>query len=741
MKFLLKTSFLTLALLFSKSVLADVPLVYSEENTGTSCKAPPLPNPQQCPNVPKLPDPFEWSDGSGKVKNMSDWECRRNEIKAEIENYELGKKPPPPQSVKATYSGGTLTVVVNDKGGSLTLTSKLNVPSGSGPFPIIIGMNSGTGSLGGNLFQGFIQVPFMHDQTAKYAMSGQKDTNAPFYKLYPDLRQAGDYIAWSWGVSRLIDGLDQVKEQINADMAHIGVTGCSYAGKMAMFAGAFDERIALTMAQESGGGGINSWRVSDTIGNVEKIDNTNYSWFMQSLKTNFGNNRAGRLPYDHHEAIAMVAPRAFFAFGNPDYEWLGDKSGYTSAMAALEVWKAMGVEDRFGFNFSGGHTHCQAHQTQNSDVQKFIDKFLRGKSDVNTSNVLNSSVKNDVDSWISAWKGHKIDTSDAGSGSAPSTQPAQPAQPDEPASSSQPTEPTQPEQPSTESGPSTEPEQPSTEPDQSSQSHSGGGFDGGFGGGAPGGGMDFGGGFGGGAPGGGMDFGGGFGGFGGGAPGGGFGGFGGGAPGGGMDFGGGFGGFGGGAPGGGFGGFGGFGGGAPGGGFGGFGGAPGGGMDFGGFGGFGGGAPGGGFGGFGGMDFGGFGGFGGGAPGGGFGGFGGFGGGAPGGGFGGGAQPFQFFDKPKEEDEEDHSNHSNHSNHSTKSKHSHRTKKITKTKVLTKPKQSSQETPKPIKTNDDACWSKKLGFSCCKDNSTVYFTDENGSWGVEDGKWCGIVEN
>jgi hypothetical protein len=31
--------------------------------------------------------------------------------------------------------------------------------------------------------------------------------------------------------------------------------GCSYADKMALFAGAFDERIALTIAQESGGGG------------------------------------------------------------------------------------------------------------------------------------------------------------------------------------------------------------------------------------------------------------------------------------------------------------------------------------------------------------------------------------------------------------------------------------------------------------------------------------------------------
>ena len=424
----MKLSFASIGLILVaafKASAADVPLVYSVENTGASCKAPPLPNPSQLPNVSKLPDPFSWSDGSGRVKTLADWECRRNEIKAEIENYELGKKPNPPQSIKATYSGGTLTVVVNDNGGSLTLTSKLSVPSGSGPFPVIIGMNSGTGSLGGNLFSGFIQVPFNHDQCAQYSMNGQKNTNAPFYRMYPNLKQAGDYIAWSWGVSRLIDGLEKVKDQIHADLSHIGVTGCSYAGKMALFAGAFDERIALTIPQESGGGGINAWRVSDTIGNVEKIDNTNYSWFMQALKNNFGSNRAGKLPYDHHEAIAMIAPRAFFTMGNPDYEWLGDKSGYTSAMAAYEVWKAMGVEDRFGFNIVGGHMHCSAAGSQNNDVSKFIDKFLRGKN-VNTSNILSSSVSNDYNSWISAWKGYKIDVSAASTPKPTTTKTIQP---------------------------------------------------------------------------------------------------------------------------------------------------------------------------------------------------------------------------------------------------------------------------------------------------------------------------
>jgi hypothetical protein len=388
------------------SVQAQVPFVYTEENTGKECKKPQLPEPSNLKKVDKLPNPFEWSDGSGKIKSLEEWKCRRAEIKAEIEKYEIGTKPETAK-VEATYNGGVLKVVISDNGQSATLSSNLKVPSGSGPFPIIIGMNSPTGSLDSSLFSDFIQVPFLHDQVAKYSMNGQKDTSATFYKMYPDLKNNGDYSAWAWGVSRLIDGLEQVIDKINGDLSKIVVTGCSYAGKMALFSGAFDERIALTIAQESGGGGINSWRVADTIGNVEKIANTNYSWFMQYLKNNF-NGKANMLPYDHHELIGMIAPRAFLAFGNPDYEWLGDPAGYVSVMAAHEIWKAMGVGDRFGFDFAAGHMHCSAAKSQTDAVKAYVDKFIRGKDGKQSLDGHPGNI--DASSWYSDWAGYKLDS-------------------------------------------------------------------------------------------------------------------------------------------------------------------------------------------------------------------------------------------------------------------------------------------------------------------------------------------
>jgi len=39
-----------------------------------------------------------------------------------------------------------------------------------------------------------------------------------------------------------------------------------------------------------------------------------------------------------------------------------------------------------------------------------------------------------------------------------------------------------------------------------------------------------------------------------------------------------------------------------------------------------------------------------------------------------------------------------------------------------------------------SCWSKALGYECCKNSCNVVYTDEDGDWGVENNEWCGIPE-
>jgi hypothetical protein len=392
------------------NLFAQIPLVYPVENTGAaSCKAPPLPSFSQLPVIEPLPDPFMWSDGRGRSTSFSDWECRRNEIKAEIENYEIGTKPSRPQNITASYTPGvgtatgTLTVNVTVNGKTLTLTSQVALPTGAGPFPAIIGMNSLSGSIPASVFTGrnIARIQYNHNQVTAY---GNPQLTDPYYQLYPDqnLDNAGQYSAWAWGVSRIIDGLELVQASLPVDLKHLGVTGCSYAGKMALFSGAFDERIALTIAQESGGGGAPAWRVSETLGAVEKLGATDYRWFKDDMRQFAGTNVA-KLPHDHHELMAMIAPRALLVTGNTDFEWLANPAAYVSARATHEVYKTLGIGDRFGFYIDGGHNHCAVPATQVPAVQAFVDKFMVGDASVNTDITVNPYPQTDYQRWYKWW--------------------------------------------------------------------------------------------------------------------------------------------------------------------------------------------------------------------------------------------------------------------------------------------------------------------------------------------------
>ncbi|QDV42658.1 hypothetical protein Enr13x_25070 [Stieleria neptunia] len=57
----------------------DIPLVYEFEQTGSDLPKPVLPDFDQLPTVRPLPDPFAWSNGSGRSTQFEDWARRRAE--------------------------------------------------------------------------------------------------------------------------------------------------------------------------------------------------------------------------------------------------------------------------------------------------------------------------------------------------------------------------------------------------------------------------------------------------------------------------------------------------------------------------------------------------------------------------------------------------------------------------------------------------------------------------------------
>ncbi|SFB71901.1 hypothetical protein SAMN04488494_2349 [Xylanibacter ruminicola] len=363
----------------------QLPLRYQEENTGAAFAKPAMPEASQLPVIKDLPDPLKGVNG------FSDWARRRSEIAALIQHYGIGEKPAvKKENIKARMSGDTLIVDVTVNGQTLTLTSEIRYPkTGKAPYPLMIG--SSMIALPRQLFEDrpIATMNFHEKQVNDYGQWGKHHERGEhnFDRLYPDLKDNGAYSEWAWGFSRLIDGLELLGPEITKiDTKHIGVTGCSYAGKMALYCGAFDERVALTIAQEPGGGGAAAWRYSHLQDSVENLDKTDYHWFLESQLTNFHGDSVYQLPYDQHELCALVCPRALLLLGNSDYKWLADDAMLVSAKAAKKVWERFGIADRMGWSIVGGHGHCQLPECQWPEVLAFIDKFLLGK-DTKTSDI------------------------------------------------------------------------------------------------------------------------------------------------------------------------------------------------------------------------------------------------------------------------------------------------------------------------------------------------------------------
>ena len=425
-----------LVLLCTANSLAQTPpLVYTVENTGAGFPAPVLPDFAHAPINRQLPDPFVFANGT-RDTTWAAFEQHRNEWMQAIYKNEIGVKPDCHDcTITGTYvpttgaatPRGTLTITVTRAGNpnTLTFTAAIVLPGASATcvqpangWPYVVGMGSATGSWPASAFNastaspnGVTAKPAGCAATVVYSLNsittykgGQQTThNAdPFYMLYPEYcagvcnstngfpngSNHGQYAAWSWGISRLIDGI-QIASQgttnpLPLDTGHSAVTGCSYAGKMAMWGGALDERIALSIAQENGGGGAPSWRVSHEVqvqGSVEQINDTDYSWFGSQMHQ-FDSEGIYKMPTDHFQLMAMMAPRAMLQTGDSNYYWLGDLSATFDSMATQKIYENYGIGDRFNYYADTVHAHCVVPAYQQNATQPIINRFMFGTNDV-----------------------------------------------------------------------------------------------------------------------------------------------------------------------------------------------------------------------------------------------------------------------------------------------------------------------------------------------------------------------
>ena len=336
----------------------------------------------------KLPDLFKSFDGTRMTKK-SDWKCRRAELKKAVEKFIHGEKPGPPEKVTGSVSATSIKVHVENGGKTIDFSVAVSMPTGaSGPVPAIIGL--GGGSLDKSIVSGEGVASINYDNNA---MSSESSRSGLFSTIYGSTG-ASAQVGWAWGVSRIIDVLiSEKKEGRNniIDPTGIGVTGCSRLGKGAFTIGAFDERIALGIPQESGTGGVSAFRVVNTAPmgpNGKPAQSLDSAWSEAQgwFGTVFGTNRSkvNTIPADTHSLVAMYAPRGLLILDNSRIGELCATCQHAAAASAAEMYKALGVEKNIeynGGNASDPHNHCTFYAaSQVEPLKRAIRAFLTKKA-------------------------------------------------------------------------------------------------------------------------------------------------------------------------------------------------------------------------------------------------------------------------------------------------------------------------------------------------------------------------
>lgn len=353
-----------------------------------------------------LPDPLRFMDGG--VVAAGEWPRRRAELQEVFSREVFGRAPlGPPADIsftlvdtKAGMMNGAavrkrVRIGYSGPGGKGGIDLLLFVPTkraGPAPCALLIcnrpaGANldperaavTGFWPAEALVARGWAAAAFHVADVDPDKDDGFKDGVHGIFDTPPRAADAwGTLAAWAWGASRCVDYLIG---DTDLDPRRIAVVGHSRGGKTALWCGAQDARVALTISNNSGcsGAAISRGKQGEDIA---RITAAFPHWFCANYKRWSG--REAEMPFDQHELIALIAPRLAYIASASDDAWADPAAEFRSGVAASPVWTLLGARGLVADGMPppeqprhdgriGYHLRTGKHDLTAYDWERFLD--------------------------------------------------------------------------------------------------------------------------------------------------------------------------------------------------------------------------------------------------------------------------------------------------------------------------------------------------------------------------------